>query len=214
MERETQSRVPFLDLMIGTNSAWRTSTEGRCMVARVYANCDVSGAGLKSGAYIKLSAVVGAAIVTTTVETAAVVSAPPEANVRINIARIIVAGIIAIGRVSVGRTGIRIARTGVRIARSVGATVVARLTTGVGPRGAVSAPGIIVALVNRQKRVLTLRGIDGDRVNETEAERRLGSDDRGTTARQQHRTDARRGAGARADGGAGAPTSCGPNRRA
>src|SRR5580692_1862656 len=158
--------------------------------------------------------VVAVAIVATTVVIATtVVSAPPKANVRINVARIIVAGIVAIWRVNVGRTRIRIARTGVRIATSVGATVVAWLTTGVRPRGTVSAPGIIVTLVDRQKCMLTLRGIDGDRVNEAEAERRLRPDDRGTTARQQDRADSRCGAGSRADGSACTPTGSSSNRR-
>src|SRR6202008_767718 len=106
------------------------------------------------------------------------------------------------------------ARTRVRIARRVGATAVARLTAGVRPGGTVSAPGTIVALVNRQKRMLTLRGIDGDRVNEAEAERRLRPDDRGPTARQQARTDARCGASSCADGSPSAPAGGSSNRRA
>src|ERR1700722_11904272 len=143
---------------------------------------------------------------------------PPQNEGKKNKGRIVVARvvarIVAIRWVNVGWTRIGIARTGVRIATSVGATIGARLTAGVRPGATVSAPGIIVALVNRQKRTLTLGGIDGDRVNEAEAERRLRPDNRGTTARQQDGTDARRSASSRADGGACAPAGGSSNRRA
>src|SRR5260370_31723802 len=76
------------------------------------------------------------------------------------------------------------------------------------------AAAVKILLRDGQESLLALRGVNRQRIDETEAQRRLGLEDGGPAARQQYRADTCGRTCSRADGCTGTPDRGSANQRA